>query len=263
MIQSLLLSRVKCFQLLGYAPRDRMLGQAYLFWCEHQGAKTNREAYSSKKVSFSHTEVCRTAVQDRAEPRQAFFSCLVFSSDILPNPKTRAWMCWAVCCPGPNVCALTWRLRVTLWCEERGVFLTKHLEMSKWARDMVPVSPQSTLDTWFSSGRTSCQHGPVGGSFCRGSLAPLNHSYSPALTLASDSEFIIPIPTPFCLAFWSYLFISGETMAVFHRWLQWNAKQAGPGPAGTCRMWSWFVRSYVTNIKYHHMELKSSPGVYH
>lgn len=32
------------------------------------------------------------------------FSCLVFPSDISLNPKARAWMCWAVCCRGPNLC---------------------------------------------------------------------------------------------------------------------------------------------------------------
>lgn len=173
-------------------------------------------------------------------------------------------MCWAVCCRGPNPRALTWRLRVTLWCEERGVSLTKHLGMGEWAREMEAVNPESTLDTWFPSGRTSCQHGAVGGSFCWGSLTPLNHSHSPSYTPASDSEFIIPIPTPFCLAFWSYLFISGETMAVFHRWWQWNAKQAWPGPSGTSgcgvdlsnptwlisniTIWSWSLpQEFITN----------------
>ena len=87
---------------------------------------------------------------------------------------------------------------------------------------------------------------------------------SPSHAVASDSGFIIPIPTPFCLAFWSYLFISGETIAVFHVWLQWNAKQAGPGPAGTAgcgvdladsmwlilniTIWSWSLpQEFITN----------------
>lgn len=82
----------------------------------------------------------------------------------------------------PNLCALTWRLRVTLWCEQRGVFLTKHLEMRKWGRDMEAENPGSTLDTWFPSGRTSCHHQPVGGSFCQGSSAPLKITATALLT---------------------------------------------------------------------------------
>lgn len=103
-------------------------------------------------------------------------------------------MCWAVCCHGPNLCALTWRLRVTLWCEERGVFLTKHLEMRKWSRDMEAMNPEST---WFPSGRTPCQHGPVGGSFCRGLLAPLKITATALLTgLPLTQNLSFPSPPP-------------------------------------------------------------------
>lgn len=105
-----------------------MLGQACLFWCEHEAAKTHTGADSSKKVSFSHAEVCKTAVQDRAEPRQVIFVAL--SSPVVSTQTPDLEPCAAV----GQICVL-WP-GVTLWCEERGAFLSKHLEMRKQARDM-------------------------------------------------------------------------------------------------------------------------------
>lgn len=128
MTQSLLLNRVKCFQ--PYTPR--MLGQACLFWGEHEAAKTHREADSSKKGSFSHAEVCKTAVQDGAEPRQVFFVAL--SPPVVSTQTPKLEPC-ALCAKS---CAVAWSLELPFGVR-RDAFLRKHLEMRKRARDMEPV----------------------------------------------------------------------------------------------------------------------------
>lgn len=107
-----------------------MLGQACLFWCEHEAAKTHREADSSKKGSFSHAEVCKTAVQDGAEPRQVFFVALS-PPVVSPQSLSHVLLC-------AKSCALAWSLELPFGVR-RDAFLRKHLEMRKWARDMEPV----------------------------------------------------------------------------------------------------------------------------
>lgn len=77
---------------------------------------------------------------------------------------------------------LTRRLKAILWCEGRGTFLTNNSGMKKWARDMEHLE-----HLVFIRQDLRYRHRLVGGSFCRGSLAPLNYSHSPAALLLMRS----------------------------------------------------------------------------
>lgn len=82
--------------------QDAWPGLLVLVWAS--GSEDEQRSLFLKESEFLTCRGLQNSCSGQNRAQKSFFSCLVFPSDISLNPKARAWMCWAVCCRGPNLC---------------------------------------------------------------------------------------------------------------------------------------------------------------